>query len=408
MRALSMTKPRKRRPVHTTPRRFDERALESLRALDPVMVAGWLELERMREKGKYRCPVCGGSSLAIRPGYTGALCMGRCGNVGYDAIRLTQEKLGLRFPEAARWLAAQAGVAIDDQGAPAPLRAPLIVPPTLPPVGPSPSECEELRARAQLTWQRAYLEVAPAPTLEDDPRWVDLSGDVWTPEAARWASSRRLPLELLSRVGWRSCTGARWREIVKSLDREEASLAGLIDDKGRVHCGWADELILMPYWRDEGMDTLRFRALNAQGSWDKRGLINGAEGVSWAARLPYLGEWAAFDAGEAGSPVIICEGESDCMALWACGVPACAIPGAGVWQEGWAALLTNRGASEIILLRDNDQAGEQLALRLMRDAVATGTKWDVFVLEDFKDIGQAHARNELKAVLAHAGFTHEV
>jgi len=320
-------------------------------------------------------------------------------------------RFNLDFPEAARWLAAQAGVAIDDEGAPAAPRAPQSVTPVSSPVGPSSSECEELRARAQLTWQRAYLAIAPAPALEgqEDERWVDLSGDVWTPEATRWASSRRLPLDLLTCMGWRSCTGERWREVVMGLDRKEAKRAGLIDDKGRVHGWWARELILMPYWRDEGMDTLRLRALSPNtGAWEKRSMINGAraQGLSWAARLPYLGEWAAFDAGELGRPVIVCEGESDCMALWACGVPACAAPGAGAWQQGWARQLMNRGVSGLILLFDHDSAGLKLKNAIKADAQASHIPFKAFTLPHVKDVSQAHAKDELRAILAHAGLIH--
>lgn len=64
--------------------------------------------------------------------------------------------------------------------------------------------------------------------------------------------------------------------------------------------------------------------------------------------------------------LFICEGESDCWALWFHGHAALGVPGAGNYKLVQSAHLT--GVRRVNLLQDSDQAGEDfvrnMAVRL--------------------------------------------
>jgi hypothetical protein len=71
-----------------------------------------------------------------------------------------------------------------------------------------------------------------------------------------------------------------------------------------------------------------------------------------------------------GQSLVLCEGESDCWALWACGIPALGVPGAG-----HARLLDGRAfaeVAEIAIVQEPDEAGATFAWEAAQQLYGTG------------------------------------
>jgi DNA primase len=78
-----------------------------------------------------------------------------------------------------------------------------------------------------------------------------------------------------------------------------------------------------------------------------------------ATRHTCMGLWRLPEWGDADT-IYLCEGETDMLTLWHADMPALGIQGADKWRaEWWRDLLG--GVPRIVLIPDNDEAGEKLA-----------------------------------------------
>src|SRR5215470_2564206 len=91
----------------------------------------------------------------------------------------------------------------------------------------------------------------------------------------------------------------------------------------------------------------RQRRPDGRGGWIWN--MDGVRRVPY--RLPELAEQPR---------VFVAEGEKDCDALWAIGIPATTnAAGAGKWSEEHTAALVAAAVSEVVILPDNDAPGEK-------------------------------------------------
>jgi hypothetical protein len=101
-------------------------------------------------------------------------------------------------------------------------------------------------------------------------------------------------------------------------------------------------------------------------------------------RVPEL-----FQALEAGDPVWICEGEKDADALWEAGVVAtCNTGGAGKWRPELATPFARMTESEVVIVRDRDEAGvahARAVLDSVSAAVGPGVRCRVVEAKTGKD-----------------------
>lgn len=98
--------------------------------------------------------------------------------------------------------------------------------------------------------------------------------------------------------------------------------------------------------------------------------LTGEARIRWRRgdKVLLYGLWRLDQARKTGYVVLV-EGESDCHTLWFHGVPAVGLPGAGVWQEGWASYFEE--ISKIYVIIEPDAGGESvlrwLAQSVIRD-----------------------------------------
>lgn len=95
--------------------------------------------------------------------------------------------------------------------------------------------------------------------------------------------------------------------------------------------------------------------------------LTGEARVRWRSgdKVLLYGLWRLNQARKDGYVVLV-EGESDCHTLWFHGVPAVGLPGAGVWQEGWASLFEE--IAKIYVIIEPDAGGESI-LRWLAQSV---------------------------------------
>lgn len=113
-----------------------------------------------------------------------------------------------------------------------------------------------------------------------------------------------------------------------------------------------------------------------------------------AARL-YHGE-ACWGTDE----IAIAEGELDALVLTQLGVPAVGVPGANVWQDGWATYL--EGKRRVWILFDPDEAGDKGAAKLIDKLGPRARR--IRLPSDVTDwVAQGHSASELHDLMAEAG-----
>jgi putative DNA primase/helicase len=103
--------------------------------------------------------------------------------------------------------------------------------------------------------------------------------------------------------------------------------------------------------------------------------------------------------------VFVPEGEKDCDALWTLGIAATRNEGgAGKWREEHTAALVAAGVSEVVILPDNDEPGEQHAQNVAAACQAAGLRAKIVRLDDLPPKGDvsdwlaAHTAAELTAL----------
>lgn len=430
-------------------RRFPDDLLEAVRGLSCADLAPDLGLVKARERGKWSCPLCGSSDgLHCYPAGRGARCY-VCG-ANADPIELVRASQGLDFPSAVRWLC-------DRQGWPYEADQPRARSLTRP--NPSPRLVAPVRAPDAPIWGEMWREreaivleggdVSPEHAAQIAMRavdsvvrdlWLDLLRDMprsfdHSPRVGSWLAQRRLPDDLALWAGWRACDSEHWRAVIledlKTKYGEELCAAAGLLRKGEPFpkVDYGGEILVMPYWRGEALDdapgavvdTLRFRIIRCDGSRqllnmpnpDPDGWTPSNARPTWHSPSgPYLlnaahkvRQLTAPDA-----PLYLCEGESDCLALWACGAPAAATPGASAWRSGWAsqlALASPDAPSAVIVFMDNDEAGERFVDALDRDIIAQDpdaadmdSRVKIYPPTPCKDVGELHERDLLRDTLA--------
>jgi hypothetical protein len=108
-------------------------------------------------------------------------------------------------------------------------------------------------------------------------------------------------------------------------------------------------VVRIPYY-DEDCNELRARFRSRTGQW--------WEGKNLPIHL--YGIDRLVDA-KPGDRVLICEGESDCHALWSAGVMAVGVPGCTTWKPEWAQYLNGL---DVYVWEEPDQGGAQLVERM--------------------------------------------
>jgi hypothetical protein len=87
-----------------------------------------------------------------------------------------------------------------------------------------------------------------------------------------------------------------------------------------------------------------------------------------------------------GQALWLVEGEPDCIAVWSVGLPAVAVPGAGKWQDEWAARFAGR-RWRVVVCFDCDAAGRKSAARAAQALVSAGVDASVLDLDPDCDDG---------------------
>jgi DNA-binding transcriptional ArsR family regulator len=93
--------------------------------------------------------------------------------------------------------------------------------------------------------------------------------------------------------------------------------------------------------------------------------VNGVDRFKWRkgdTRILY-GLWRLPEWGDADT-LYLCEGTSDTWTLWHADLPALGIPSATYWREEWWREV--EGFERIVLIPDNDEAGEKLAREIAK------------------------------------------
>jgi DNA-binding transcriptional ArsR family regulator len=93
--------------------------------------------------------------------------------------------------------------------------------------------------------------------------------------------------------------------------------------------------------------------------------VNGVDRFKWRkgdTRILY-GLWRLPEWGDADT-LYLCEGTSDTWTLWHADLPALGIPSASTWREEWWREV--EGFERIVLIPDNDEAGEKLAREIAK------------------------------------------
>lgn len=131
--------------------------------------------------------------------------------------------------------------------------------------------------------------------------------------------------------------------------------------------------ISIPYLTSHGVTSIRFRLLHGDGP-----KYLGPDGDP-----PRIYNPGALELGTSG--ICIAEGEFDCMIAAQVGLPCIGLPGATAWNKVMALLL--EGYPQVVLLQDDDDAGEKMASKLakflknLRPVVMTGGDVNSFYLE---------------------------
>src|SRR5258705_2116501 len=99
-------------------------------------------------------------------------------------------------------------------------------------------------------------------------------------------------------------------------------------------------------------------------------------------RIPYrLAELPGVDC------LVIVEGEKDADRLWSLGLPAtCNVGGAGKWKAGETAALVTAGVTRVVVVPDNDQAGEKHAQSVAASCHGAGLAIALLRLPDLPPI----------------------
>jgi hypothetical protein len=144
-------------------------------------------------------------------------------------------------------------------------------------------------------------------------------------------------------------------------------------------------LTLAEFAADKGFSVEELTRYGVRESWDRieipyryangleyeRCRIRAARGFAWTAGsapvIPY-GLWRPVPVTQ--GRLFIVEGESDCWALWAAGIPALGIPGAT--STGCLAAEHLEGVREIGVVREPDAAGGRFPARIARRAFDVG------------------------------------
>jgi DNA-binding transcriptional ArsR family regulator len=116
--------------------------------------------------------------------------------------------------------------------------------------------------------------------------------------------------------------------------------------------------IAIPYRTREGdLHTIQYRLTLEK--------VNGVDRFKWRkgdTRILY-GLWRLPEWGDADT-LYLCEGTSDTWTLWHADLPALGIPSATTWESEWWREV--EGFERIVLIPDNDEAGENLAREIAK------------------------------------------
>jgi DNA-binding transcriptional ArsR family regulator len=116
--------------------------------------------------------------------------------------------------------------------------------------------------------------------------------------------------------------------------------------------------IAIPYRNANGdLHTIQYRLTKEK--------VNGVDRFKWRTgdtRILY-GLWRLPEWGDADT-LYLCEGTSDTWTLWHADLPALGIPSATYWREEWWREV--EGFERIVLIPDNDEAGEKLAREIAK------------------------------------------
>ena len=85
---------------------------------------------------------------------------------------------------------------------------------------------------------------------------------------------------------------------------------------------------------------------------------------------------------------VICEGESDCLVSWQCGMKAVGVPGALNWKPEWAWLF--RDAREVVLAFDADDAGHRGSHKISRSLTKAGVNWRTADIPEGRDLNDLY------------------
>jgi DNA primase len=345
-------------------------------AADIVEIVGE-HVKLKRAGGDYRgpCPFHGGKNpnFSVSPKRNAYHCF-KCGVSG-DAIGFVREHLGLDFVEAVRYVAARAGVDVQETRAP---RGPEERDPREP-------LWEAMNAAAELFRAALWEDADAAPARE-------------------YLASRELTRETAERfgLGW-SPREPRWVERLRALGHDDARLleAGLLvlrEGEEALRARFRGRLMFPIHDASNRVVGFGGRVIGV----GEPKYLNSPQGTLFdKGRQLYGLSWAKHPIRRAERALVV-EGYFDAIRLAAAGIEETVAPLGTALTESQAALLVKL-TRNVFLLYDSDEAGLKATFRAGLELLRLGVSARVVTLpngEDPDTFVRAHGPERMEAALA--------
>lgn len=315
----------------------------------------------MNSKGMTLCFMHNESSpsLHINKKKNSFHCYG-CGKSG-GVINLVEEKLGLKFLDAAQWLIQTYGIDVPNGKSAKPLKIKVALPKT------KVQKKEYVPDVELLSWimDTAKLSELAKSFLYD---------------------MRKYSPKVVEKCGIKSITDAdKFCEVIVSrFGQYRCKKAGVIKWNYELHkyiAAFECPCLLFPFYDEERkLFTIQGRSLR-ESPVDRFSFPIHSD--SFIFNLPEIMEM------DSEAPIYIAEGGTDCLALLSEGKRAIAIPGAGAFKEEYVKYLKDKN---LFMYADNDASGKSLFSKIDEALRKRGNYLHSLMLESqYKDYSEYYA-----------------